>query len=70
MKKAELKEYIGKFGKISGGPKDFEKTLYGTLIDVDIIGNVYFKDNDGYGHWFQKNQIVIFDEQEFKNKAK
>jgi hypothetical protein len=69
MKKTELKEYIGKFGKISGGAKGFEKTLYGKIMHVDIIGAVYFVDNEEYGHWFPKNQINSFDEQEFKDKS-
>jgi len=70
MNKTELKEYIGRFGRISGGVKDFEKTLYGTLLHVDKIGSAYFVDNEGYGHWFPKNQINSFDEQEFKDKSK
>jgi len=70
MNKTELKEYIGTFGKISGGAKGFEKTLYGTILHVDRKGSAYFVDNEGYGHYFLKNEIVSFDEQEFKDKSK
>jgi hypothetical protein len=69
LKKTELKEYIGKFGQIAGGEKGFKKSLPGKIIDVDVIGAVYFKDNDGYGYFFPPNKIDTFEELEFKPKT-
>lgn len=70
MKKTELKQYLGKFGKISGGRKGFEKTVYGYIKDIDTIGAVWFMDNDGIGHYFAPSLITSFEEQEFKDKTK
>jgi hypothetical protein len=69
LKKTVLKESINKFGQIIGGDKGFKKNMYGKIIDVDIIGSVYFKDNDGYGYFFPPNKIDSFEEQEFKPKT-
>jgi hypothetical protein len=68
LKKTVLKEHIGKFGMIKGGDKGFKKSIPGKIVDVDIIGSVYFKDNDGYGYFFLPNKIDSFEELEFKPK--
>lgn len=69
MKNSELKKDIDKFGQIVGGEKGFKKSLHGKIIHVDVIGSVYFVDNDGYGYFFQPNKIDSFTEMEFKPKT-
>lgn len=71
MKRVILKEDIGKFGEIKGkyGTFEYDKTVSGTVTDVDSRGWVYFKDNEGIGHFFPAQKIEYFNELEFKDKS-
>jgi len=64
------KEQVGKYGKLYAGDKGFEKTLYGTVLYVDYFGAVAFVDNDDIVHRFKFNQVLDFEEQEFKDRSK
>jgi hypothetical protein len=70
MERVIKKEHIGRFGKLIAGPKEFEKTIYGKVLYVDYFGVVIFVDNDDIVSRFPANQVVVFDEQEFKDKSK
>lgn len=70
MERVIKKEHIGRYGKIVAGPKEFEKTIYGTVLYVDYFGVVIFVDNDDIVSRFQANQVATFDEQEFKDKSR
>jgi len=72
MKRLILKEDIGKFGEIKGqySSVPYDKTIAGVITDVDSRGWVYFKDNEGIGHFFPASKIDYFNEMEFVDKSK
>ncbi len=65
MQKQELKQYVDKFGYITGGKKGYKKTFPGIIAHIDVLGSVYFVDNDGVGTQFKPNEVDGFEEKEF-----
>jgi len=70
MNVTELRTYIGKFGMLTAGESEYEKTLPGWIKDIDTRGSVWFVDTDGYGFAFKANKIKSFVEKEFKPTVK
>lgn len=66
MTKQELKPLIGQFGTICAGEKGYTKTVSGTIKDMDIMGSIWFVDNEGYGYFFKCNAITSFEQKEFQ----
>ncbi len=67
MTKQELKQNLNQVGVIIAGKINYKKTMFGKIVGVDVRGNIWFMDNDGFGHTFSCDLVDSFTPQEFKS---
>jgi hypothetical protein len=65
MTKQELKEFVGNFGLMCIGEPRFRKTMYANIKEIDLRGNIYVVDNEGYSYIYTPEQVVSFKPEEF-----
>jgi len=67
MIKGDVKELIGKFGELTTANDQHKKTIPGVIRDMDIMGKVWFVDNDSRGYVFSCDDIESFVLKDFES---